>query len=119
MEQGLRDCCRSIRIGKILIKSDEETQEARIFYAKLPQDIDQRKVLLMYPILSSGNTVIQAVNVLHEHGVKDKNIFLLNIFTTPQAIRAVVDEHPELTVLTTEVHPVTPNHFGQKYFGTD
>ncbi|XP_070568730.1 uracil phosphoribosyltransferase homolog [Ptychodera flava] len=119
MEQGLRDCCRSIRIGKILIKSDEDTNQARVFYAKLPQDIDTRKVLLMYPILSSGNTVIQAVNVLKEHGVADRNIILLNIFATPHAIRTVIDEHPEITVLTSEIHPTTPNHFGQKYFGTD
>lgn len=52
MEQGLRDCCRSIRIGKILIQSDEETQKAKVFYAKFPPDINRRKVLLMYPILS-------------------------------------------------------------------
>lgn len=52
MEQGLRDCCRSIRIGKILIQSDEETQRAKVYYAKFPPDIYRRKVLLMYPILS-------------------------------------------------------------------
>lgn len=52
MEQGLRDCCRSIRIGKILIQSDEDTHEAKIVYAKLPPDISDRKVLLMYPIMS-------------------------------------------------------------------
>lgn len=53
MEQGLRDCCRSIRIGKILIQSDEDTHEAKIVYAKLPPDIADRKVLLMYPIMST------------------------------------------------------------------
>jgi len=52
MEQGLRDCCRSIRIGKILIQSDEDTHEAKIYYAKFPPDIHKRKVLLMYPIMS-------------------------------------------------------------------
>lgn len=51
MEQGLRDCCRSIRIGKILIQTDDETNEAKVFYAKLPPDIQKRNVLLMYPIL--------------------------------------------------------------------
>ena len=52
MEQGLRDCCRSIRIGKILIQSDEDTHEAKVYYAKFPPDINKRKVLLMYPIMS-------------------------------------------------------------------
>ena len=50
--QGLRDCCRSIRIGKILIESNAETHEAKVVYAKFPQDIAERKVLLMYPIMS-------------------------------------------------------------------
>ena len=63
MEQGLRDCCRSIRIGKILIQSDEETQKAKVYYAKFPPDIYRRKVLLMYPILSKWWEV-QAVHSL-------------------------------------------------------
>lgn len=52
MEQGLRDCCRSIRIGKILVESDADTHEARVVYAKFPDDIAERKILLMYPIMS-------------------------------------------------------------------
>ncbi|XP_061642884.1 uracil phosphoribosyltransferase homolog isoform X2 [Phyllopteryx taeniolatus] len=86
MEQGLRDCCRSIRIGKILIQSDEETQKAKVYYAKFPPDIYRRKVLLMYPILRA---------------------------------KSIIQEFPDITILATEVHPVAPTHFGQRYFGTD
>ncbi|KAM9511373.1 uracil phosphoribosyltransferase homolog isoform 1-T1 [Salvelinus alpinus] len=119
MEQGLRDCCRSIRIGKILIQSDEETQEAKVYYAKFPPDINRRKVLLMYPILSTGNTVIEAVQVLIEHGLQPKHIILLSLFSTPHGAKAILQEFPEITLLTTELHPVAPTHFGQKYFGTE
>ncbi|XP_066105410.1 uracil phosphoribosyltransferase homolog [Saccopteryx bilineata] len=119
MEQGLRDCCRSIRIGKILIQSDEETQRAKVYYAKFPPDIYRRKVLLMYPILSTGNTVIEAVRVLIEHGVQPSVIILLSLFSTPHGAKSIIQEFPEITILTTEVHPVAPTHFGQKYFGTD
>lgn len=59
MEQGLRDCCRSIRIGKILVESDSDTHIARVVYARFPEDIEKRQVLLMYPIMSTGNTVLQ------------------------------------------------------------
>ena len=52
MEQGLRDCCRSIRIGKILIQTDHDTEQAKVFYAKFPPDITERQVLLLYPIMS-------------------------------------------------------------------
>lgn len=119
MEQGLRDCCRSIRIGKILIQSDEETQRAKVYYAKFPPDIYRRKVLLMYPILSTGNTVIEAVKVLLEHGVQPSVIILLSLFSTPHGAKSIIQEFPDITILTTEVHPVAPTHFGQKYFGTD
>ncbi|KAI1234679.1 hypothetical protein IHE44_0003053, partial [Lamprotornis superbus] len=114
MEQGLRDCCRSIRIGKILIQSDEETQRAKVYYAKFPPDIYRRKVLLMYPILSTGNTVIEAVKVLVEHGVQPSVIILLSLFSTPHGAKSIIQEFPEITILTTEVHPVAPTHFGQK-----
>ena len=54
MEQGLRDCCRSVRIGKILIQRDEETSKPRLFYEKLPEDIANRWVLLLDPMLATG-----------------------------------------------------------------
>lgn len=44
MEQGLRDCCRSIRIGKILVESDVDTHEAKVVYARFPEDIANRMV---------------------------------------------------------------------------
>ncbi|XP_050676102.1 uracil phosphoribosyltransferase homolog [Leptidea sinapis] len=119
MEQGLRDCCRSIRIGKILVESDNDTHEAHVVYAKFPEDIARRQVLVMYPIMSTGNTVKQAVNVLTQHGVKEERIILSNLFCTPAAAQAVVDYAPKMKILTSELHPVAPNHFGQKYFGTD
>uniref|UniRef100_A0A1A9UJW4 Uracil phosphoribosyltransferase homolog n=1 Tax=Glossina austeni TaxID=7395 RepID=A0A1A9UJW4_GLOAU len=131
MEQGLRDCCRSIRIGKILVESDSDTHVARVVYARFPDDIARRQVLLMYPIMSTGNTVLQAslvlvynkqqtaVNVLKEHGVPESSIILSNLFCTPIAAQTVVTAFPKLKILTSELHPVAPNHFGQKYFGTD
>ncbi len=52
MEKGLRECCRSIRIGKMLIESDPRTNEARVLYARLLPDMHRRRVLLLYPLLS-------------------------------------------------------------------
>lgn len=119
MEKGLRECCRSIRIGKILVESDAETHEAKVVYARFPDDVSKRQVLLMYPIMSTGNTVVQAVNVLKEHGVPEQCIILSNLFCTPIAAKMVINHFPEMKILTSEVHTTAPNHFGQKYFGTD
>jgi uracil phosphoribosyltransferase len=54
MEQGLRDCCRSVRIGKILIQRDEETSQPKLFYDKLPEDVADRWVLLLDPMFATG-----------------------------------------------------------------
>lgn len=59
MEQALRECCRSVRIGKILIQRDEETAQPRLFYDKLPTDISDRWVLLLDPMLATGLCVLQ------------------------------------------------------------
>ena len=58
MERGLRDCCRSMRIGKMLIMSDEGMKEAKVFYAKFPPDINSRNILLMYPIMCMYSFVL-------------------------------------------------------------
>jgi uracil phosphoribosyltransferase len=55
MEQGLRECCRSVRIGKILIQRDEETSMPKLFYDKLPEDIADRWCLLLDPMFATGN----------------------------------------------------------------
>lgn len=57
MEQGLRECCRSVRIGKILIQRDEETAQPKLFYSKIPEDIADRWVLLLDPMLATGNSL--------------------------------------------------------------
>lgn len=120
MEKGLRDCCRSIRIGKILIKVNEECKTPMVYYAKFPPGIDQRKVLLMYPLLTdSGATIITAIKVLLDHGVKQENILLLNVFATPNGVKQLLKNFPSVTILTSEVHSDCPSYFGQRYFGTD
>jgi Uracil phosphoribosyltransferase len=60
MEQGLRECCRSVRIGKILIQRDEETAQPKLFYDKLPDDIANRWVLLLDPMLATGRPLLNS-----------------------------------------------------------
>ena len=61
----------------------------------------------------------KAIRVLLEHRIKTDNIILLNLFATPNGVQTVTRQFPDLKILTSEIHPVAPNHFGQKYFGTD
>ncbi|CAF0854009.1 unnamed protein product [Adineta ricciae] len=114
MEKGIRECCRSIRIGKILIN------EGHVIYAKLPSDVHRRRLLVAYPVITTGSTVLTGLEVLlKEYQCKQSNIILITLFSTPDGLQRICELHPELTIVVSEVNTVAPNHFGQKYFGTD
>ncbi|KAL2753936.1 hypothetical protein ACRALDRAFT_2043062 [Sodiomyces alcalophilus JCM 7366] len=100
MEQGLRDCCRSVRIGKILIQRDEETSKPKLFYDKLPEDIAERWVLLLDPMFATGGSAIMAVEVLKSRGVPEERILFLNVIASPEGIRNFSTSFPKLRVVT-------------------
>ncbi|KAF5524696.1 Uracil phosphoribosyltransferase [Colletotrichum aenigma] len=100
MEQGLRDCCRSVRIGKILIQRDEETAQPKLFYDKLPEDIAQRWVLLLDPMFATGGSAIMAVQVLKARGVPEDRILFLNLIASPEGIKNFTSKFPKLRVVT-------------------
>ncbi|TKA80017.1 Uracil phosphoribosyltransferase [Cryomyces minteri] len=100
MEQGLRDCCRSVRIGKILIQRDEETSKPRLFYEKLPEDIRDRWVLLLDPMLATGGSALMAVDVLISKGVPAEHILFLNLIASPEGAANFAQKYPKLRVVT-------------------
>ncbi|KAI2643471.1 uracil phosphoribosyltransferase-domain-containing protein [Xylaria nigripes] len=100
MEQGLRDCCRSVRIGKILIQRDEESARPKLFYDKLPEDIAQRWVLLLDPMFATGGSAIMAVEVLKSRGVPEERILFLNLIASPEGISNFATKFPKLRVVT-------------------
>ncbi|KNE92116.1 hypothetical protein PSTG_14496 [Puccinia striiformis f. sp. tritici PST-78] len=100
MEAGLRDCCRSVRIGKILIQRDEETALPKLFYAKLPDDIQERYVLLLDPMLATGGSAIKAIEVLIEHGVPEDRILFLNLVAAPEGLANVFSKHSSVKVVS-------------------
>lgn len=127
MEQGLRACCRGIRIGKILIQRNEETAEAQLYYAKLPQDIKDRHVLLMDPMLATGGSAVLAIDTLVKNGVDPKRIVFLNFLAAPEGIEHVLKSYPDITIIVGEIDRglnaskyIVPGlgDFGCLYFGT-
>ncbi|KAG0348286.1 Uracil phosphoribosyltransferase, synthesizes UMP from uracil, partial [Podila humilis] len=127
-EQGLREVCRSVRIGKILIQRDEETALPKLYYAKYPPDIATRCCLLLDPALATGGSAIKAIESLTEHGVPENKILFLNLLSCPEGIRAVTARFPAIKIITAEIDPclngkkyIVPGlgDFGCRYFGTD
>lgn len=118
MEQGLRECCRSVRIGKILIQRDEESSRPKLFYDKLPEDIADRWVLLLDPMLATGRccschrisdtptdyvtggSAIMAVDVLKSRGVPEERILFLNVLASPDGIQNFATKFPKLRLVT-------------------
>ncbi|TPX15142.1 uncharacterized protein E0L32_004700 [Thyridium curvatum] len=125
MEQGLRDCCRSVRIGKILIQRDEESAQPKLFYDKLPEDIAERWVLLLDPMFATGGSAIMAVEVLKSRGVPEERILFLNLIASPQGIKNFATKFPRLRVVTAfvdqgldEKNYIIPGlgDFGDRYY---
>jgi uracil phosphoribosyltransferase len=100
MEQGLRDCCRSVRIGKILIQRDEDTCQPRLFYEKLPTDIADRWVLLLDPMFATGGSAMMAIDVLKAKGVPEDRILFLNIIASPEGVENFSKKFPKVRVVT-------------------
>ncbi|KAJ8091241.1 Uracil phosphoribosyltransferase, synthesizes UMP from uracil [Marasmius tenuissimus] len=100
MEAGLREVCRSVRIGKILIQRDEETTLPKLFYSKFPPDIAKRYVLLLDPMLATGGSAMKAVEVLREHGVPEERIIFINLIASPEGLKTFCSKHPQVKVIT-------------------
>lgn len=125
MEQGLRDCCRSVRLGKILIQRDEETAKAKLYYEKLPADIHERYVFLLDPMLATGGSAIVATDVLLSRGVNQDRILFLNLVSNPQGIQKYHERFPDIKIITGAVDKgldekrfVVPGcgDFGDRYY---
>ncbi|EOY22454.1 Uridine kinase/uracil phosphoribosyltransferase 1 [Theobroma cacao] len=127
MENALRACCKGIRIGKILIHREGDKGK-QLIYEKLPIDISQRHVLLLDPVLATGYSAKQAIQLLLEKGVPESQIIFLNLVSAPEGIHCVCRQFPSVKIVTSEIDValneelrVIPGlgEFGDRYFGTD
>lgn len=126
MENALRACCKGIKIGKILIHREGDFGK-QLIYEKLPRDIAERHVLLLDPILGTGNSAVKAIELLMNKGVPEENIIFLNLISAPEGIHVVCRRYPRLKIVTSEIdaglnedYRVVPGmgEFGDRYFGT-
>ena len=101
-----------MRIGKILIQRDEETALPKLIYVKLPDDIQQRKVLLLDPMLATGGSACRAIKVLRDHNVPEENIVFLNLIAAPEGIRKMKELFPKVQIITTMID----THLNDKKF---
>ncbi|KAL3148873.1 Uridine kinase-like protein 1, chloroplastic [Trebouxia sp. C0010 RCD-2024] len=126
MENALRACCKGIKIGKILVhRVRDQLVEQELIYEKLPKDIAERHVLLMDPILATGNSAARAIQVLLDKGVEEGKILFLSLIAAPEGVHKICGQYPRVKVITTEIDEgiasdfqVIPGvgEFGDRYF---
>lgn len=101
---------------------------SKLIYEKLPNDISERHVLLLDPVLATGNSANQAIELLVQKGVPEAHIIFLNLISAPEGIHCVYKRFPSLKIVTSEIDDtlndefrVVPGlgEFGDRYFGTD
>ncbi|XP_049633686.1 uridine-cytidine kinase-like 1 isoform X2 [Suncus etruscus] len=128
MEPALRAVCKDVRIGTILIQTNQLTGEPELHYLRLPKDIRDDHVILMDCTVSTGAAAMMAVRVLLDHDVPEDKIFLLSLLMAEMGVHSVAYAFPRVRIITTAVDKrvndlfrIIPGigNFGDRYFGTD
>ena len=84
----------SAKIGHIGLYRDPEIHKPVEYYCKLPEDIANRQVFVVDPMLATGGSAVAAIDFLKKHGCK--NIIMMNIIAAPEGVKAVQEAHPDV-----------------------
>lgn len=115
----------SAKIGHIGLYRDPETHKPVEYYCKLPDDIGNREVFVVDPMLATGGSAIAAIDFLKGHGCK--NIIMMNIIGCPEGVEAVQKAHPDVEIYLAAVDEKLNEHAyivpglgdaGDRIFGT-
>jgi uracil phosphoribosyltransferase len=102
---GMLDAVLSLvpgaRVGFIGLFRDEETLEPVEYYVKLPDDLAERDVILLDPMLATGNSTAAAIATVKKAGAT--SIRLIALIAAPEGIERVHGEHPEVPIVVASV----------------
>jgi uracil phosphoribosyltransferase len=101
MLDGVLSLIPVARVGFIGLYRDEETLEPVEYYVKLPADIAERDVLLLDPMLATGNSTAHAVEILKRAGAT--NISLVSLIAAPEGIAHIQSGHPDVNVFVASI----------------
>jgi uracil phosphoribosyltransferase len=101
MLDGVLSLISSARVGFIGMYRDEETLEPIEYYAKLPADIADRDVILLDPMLATGNSTAAAIETVKKAGAS--SVRLVAIIAAPEGIERVTRDHPEARIVVAAI----------------
>ena len=125
MVNGVLSLVPSAKIGHIGLYRDPETALPVEYYCKLPNDIANREVIVLDPMLATGGSAIDAITQIKARGVK--NIKFMCIIAAPEGLRALQDAHPDVKIYCASLDDHLDEHkyiipglgdAGDRIFGT-
>ena len=96
MVDGLLDLVPVAKVGHIGLYRDEKTHKPVVYYCKLPEDIQERLVIVTDPMLATGGSSCDALDMLKERGCT--NIKLMCLVAAPEGIAKVQELHPDVDI---------------------
>ena len=96
MVEGLHTLVPVAKVGHIGLYRNEQTHEPVVYYCKLPEDIQDRLVIVTDPMLATGGSSCDALAMLKERGCT--NIRLMCLVAAPEGIARVQKEHPDVDI---------------------
>ena len=125
MVDSMVDMIPSAKVGHIGLYRDPETHLPVEYYCKLPDDIGNRQVFVVDPMLATGGSAIAAIDFLKKHGCKQ--IIMMNIIGCPEGVKAVQEAHPDVDIYVAAIDEKLNDHAyiipglgdaGDRIFGT-
>jgi uracil phosphoribosyltransferase len=123
--EGMLNVVPGARVGHIGLYRDPKTLTAVEYYFKMPKDMQERDIIVVDPMLATGNSAIAAVERLKE--LNPKSIKFVCLLTCPEGIAALQQAHPDVPIYTAAIDRQLNDHgyilpglgdAGDRIFGT-
>ena len=101
MVDGMLRLLPTARVGHVGLYRDPETLKPVEYYCKLPQDIEERELIVLDPMIATGGSAATAIEFLKEKGAQ--SIRLVCLIAAPEGIEAVKQAHPEVDIYVAAV----------------
>ena len=103
MVDGMVTLMPNVKVGHIGLFRDPQTLEPVKYYFKMPPDISERDVIIVDPMLATGNSSVHAVNVLLKRGAMEDNIKFLALVAAPEGVEVFFKAHPNIDLYVASV----------------
>jgi uracil phosphoribosyltransferase len=101
MLDGVLSLVSSARVGFLGMYRDEETLQPVEYYVKLPADLEQRDVIVLDPMLATGNSSTAAIETVKKAGAR--SVILVCLVSAPEGIEHIHRDHPDVHIVTAAV----------------